>query len=828
MEAAGGGSGAAGNGVSLLGVSDVQRIGGVLLSVLGHSKHNGVLENAHAGLLQVCERLLSSDDVSYRLVCGWLEELMSRIRVADDDSWLRRSRGIAFALLAILKAQPTHRPAVLLSQAMDAVLKEAVKAASTSVDGLSEWRSAVHGLNLLRSLFRDSSVHVGCLPYVTAALEASVGGFSHPVWAVRNSALISFAPIALKAMRAQYNQQMAQQSGMTATELFSLYPELRPLLLCHLQLATATPTAASHMHPTLYPLLLILSRLRAAHSAASEPRTADMRPFVDALHCLAAHPHQQARRMAARALVALTFTEQQQTVICEVAQQLPVSALEQRRTPTDWNTVDGRLLQLTALFDVRQSQRDRSSESRWLESLVDELLAREWLGSPAVPIPAIRVAYLQLLVSALLSLSDRHHYRSLSQLRGCLTSLAVCCEQPVSFSFVGVGGAGMRSRAASLLVRLLLAAREAVDVTPMCLSLLSDLDVGVRHAVMQTVQFAVLPLRHGLTARLSLAAVHSSLCASLADLSHPPTLSVALRLLTHLDEHLLTVAEGTRDVSLAEPHLWPLLLAAASSDNVEVQAAALPCLGRSVRAAVSGYLQAHSPSVAALRDVLSRCTAWLCCLSECSDDLRVPAVRHAAWLSVNQSGCLQLTALPAARRQHIQLDLDPPIVVSGLRPSALWPGPPWCVRSLIDVSLWLWQLVVRAMCDESAAIRDDAAALAYVALTHSDTLSPAVSSRPHLQPLPSPLPSTLSASSRTRLPAVSVPSAVLERSFAHIASTFSSEQAITFTLASFTAHSSDGQRPTRHKARLHSVLPSTATACSHRMSPLLEPLSVGP
>ena len=505
--------------VSLLSVSDVQRVGGVFLSVLGHSKHNGVLENAHVGLLQVCERLLSSDDTAYRVVNGWLEELMRRISSVDDDSWLRRSRGIAFALLAILKAQPSHRPPLLLSRAMECVVEQANKAASTSADNLEQWRSAVHGLNLLRSLFRDSSLHVGCLPYVTAALEASVGGFSHPVWAVRNSALISFAPIALKAIRAQYNQQMKQHSGMTASELFALYPELQPFLLRHLARASATVDAVTQIHPTLYPLLMIFSRLRAGHNAASEQRATDVRPFAEALHSLASHPHYQARRMAARALLALTDTEKQQTDMDEIALLLPDTVAVQRPHHNGWNGIEGRLLQLTALFEAWCS-RPHSSSDGWLASFVGQLSACEWLGSTVVPAPAIRIAYLSLLTSALLALPESHSLRSLPRMRVCLSSLAACCSPPIPSSFAGFGCSAMRSQAASLLLRVLLSVTEPVDATSVCLSLLSDRDVGVRRAVMQTVLFVLATDR--VDARLSIASVHSSVCSSLTELSHPP------------------------------------------------------------------------------------------------------------------------------------------------------------------------------------------------------------------------------------------------------------------------------------------------------------------
>ena len=147
-----------GEAASLLTLEQLNHIGGLFLSILSHSKHNGVLENAHAGLLQVCERLLSLSDATYDLVHSWLTRLLAGMGSADDDSWLRRSRGSAFALLAILQRQPSYRPPLLFAQAMARLLHMAGMTSSTSP---TSWKSAVHGLNLLRSLYKDAALHVG-------------------------------------------------------------------------------------------------------------------------------------------------------------------------------------------------------------------------------------------------------------------------------------------------------------------------------------------------------------------------------------------------------------------------------------------------------------------------------------------------------------------------------------------------------------------------------------------------------------------------------------------------------------------------------------------
>ncbi len=57
----------------------------------------------------------------------------------------------------------------------------------------------VHALNILKAVFRESSVSQAVLPHVAMATQAAIDGFASPLWAVRNSATQLFGKVTLEA-----------------------------------------------------------------------------------------------------------------------------------------------------------------------------------------------------------------------------------------------------------------------------------------------------------------------------------------------------------------------------------------------------------------------------------------------------------------------------------------------------------------------------------------------------------------------------------------------------------------------------------------------------
>ena len=259
-------SGSSATSSSPFSLADLRSIGSLFFAILACSKHNGVLENAHEGLLGVCSALLESGCESLVSLVSheWLGTLLAMIAEPwQGDSWIRRSRGIAYCLLAILQAEPSASKQPASEQEVRAILEAAASsgtfvfdasslAANASgssgsgsasmlgrcmaqlmrmaqvdtssvgpvspVTGLHEkgWQLKVHALNILRAIFRDSCLAVEALPYVAPALQISIIGFAHSSWAVRNSSLITFGALLSKAVRAQVRSNVGGGGGAAA------------------------------------------------------------------------------------------------------------------------------------------------------------------------------------------------------------------------------------------------------------------------------------------------------------------------------------------------------------------------------------------------------------------------------------------------------------------------------------------------------------------------------------------------------------------------------------------------------------------------------------
>jgi hypothetical protein len=124
----------------------------------------GVLDKAHAALLEMCECLMVSREAAMiGLVMEWLDSLLRTIRNQEHtESWIRRSAGLPYCFMALLQAEPSRRQSVLMGHAV----KELLALARNSVN----WRTTVHGLNVLRAIFRDSTVALDAMPFVAGNL----------------------------------------------------------------------------------------------------------------------------------------------------------------------------------------------------------------------------------------------------------------------------------------------------------------------------------------------------------------------------------------------------------------------------------------------------------------------------------------------------------------------------------------------------------------------------------------------------------------------------------------------------------------------------------
>ena len=148
--------------------------------LLLETKHRGAFEQVHCGFSQLCAALWRSADEKLRsLPADWLRQVMQDLRSSESAAKLcrtRRSAGLPFMIQAILAppAEFSTRPEVL-----DEALKDLLDIASGS-----EPEGRLHGLNILRMLFRDARLGQLIGPHVARALILAIDGFEAPLWPV--------------------------------------------------------------------------------------------------------------------------------------------------------------------------------------------------------------------------------------------------------------------------------------------------------------------------------------------------------------------------------------------------------------------------------------------------------------------------------------------------------------------------------------------------------------------------------------------------------------------------------------------------------------------
>ncbi|CAM9200948.1 unnamed protein product [Ectocarpus sp. 13 AM-2016] len=317
---------------SLLAAKDVTAIGETLLETLLSLKHMGCVASAQAALQTVCETVLHGGRRNApltRLPSLWLDQLLGQLAGEKQEFVLRRSTGLAFTFMAILRAEPRSVEPVLLPRSMGHLLAMAKAHEDQSKDNESkntdntgddtqvapekrvdegaskgDWKSTVHAMNVLRVIFVDATLADDVGPYVTEATMAAVCGFEHPVWAVRNSSMMLFSSIMQRAVGGAKNaaepagkplsdgtkRPHSARAAVTAEAFFQQHPKLHPFLLSELERATscipeagtgssgekeglraaaAAAAARAEMHPVLYPILLLLARLKAGGETSS-------------------------------------------------------------------------------------------------------------------------------------------------------------------------------------------------------------------------------------------------------------------------------------------------------------------------------------------------------------------------------------------------------------------------------------------------------------------------------------------------------------------------------------------------------------------------------
>ncbi|CAG9466485.1 unnamed protein product [Pedinophyceae sp. YPF-701] len=305
-------------------------VGEMLMHTMRESKHRGALEKTGLALQVVATSLRRSRSPALsRVPDEWERATLAHIRRPGQglDDVTRRSAGLPYAALALVRSEPPGVPRAALPRCVEALLGVAEDDGSGSAAGA--W-PRIHAFNCLREIFQCASITADTAAYHSRALATSIRALAAPQWEVRNAASLSFTALAIKILGFRNNaSDLASQRGpgyiygaevatgggrrtLTAAEFFARYPSLHGFMLGELRAAAAwSGGGALSVHPSLFPVLAVLSRLRPSHaSTAPAPGgsavTADLRAFRETLlRCAARARHAHVRRLAAMAIAAL-------------------------------------------------------------------------------------------------------------------------------------------------------------------------------------------------------------------------------------------------------------------------------------------------------------------------------------------------------------------------------------------------------------------------------------------------------------------------------------------------------------------------------------------
>ncbi|KAK6129242.1 hypothetical protein DH2020_036951 [Rehmannia glutinosa] len=431
---------------AMLDLQQLETIGNHFLEVLLKMKHNGAIDKTRAGFTALCNRLLCSNDPRLcKLTESWMEQLMERTVAKGQtvDDLLRRSAGIPAAFIAFFLSEPEGTPKRLLPRALrwliDVVKKsltDQTKANSSSSDSCSGFSSkssqttgctlppdingnkkiskfrdegvvpTVHAFNVLRAAFNDTNLSTDTSGFCAEALIISIRSFSSSYWEIRNSACLAYTAL-VRRMIGFLNIQKRESArrALTGLEFFHRYPTLHTFLLNELKVATDLLLEGSSerlrsnlknaVHPSLCPMLILLSRLKPSPISSETGDSLDPFLFMPFIRRCSFQSNYRIRVLASGALTGLVSNEKLQTVIFNIASELPcqkshiitpdssTTSNSTNKTSDSFNSIHGILLQLNSLLDTNcRNLSDSSKKDAILHELIQILATRSWIGRP--------------------------------------------------------------------------------------------------------------------------------------------------------------------------------------------------------------------------------------------------------------------------------------------------------------------------------------------------------------------------------------------------------------------------------------------------------------
>ncbi|XP_021346586.1 uncharacterized protein LOC110445988 isoform X1 [Mizuhopecten yessoensis] len=368
-------------------VDTIQNISQVFLNILTNCRHKGVIEGCRSAFARFCASLFASSNQELIQVPELIlkESLSTLVTKATSTSTTRMSAGLPIIIQTIVSCERKYKKTKLLQTALDSLFHITSLPLASQLDDKFDLPQ-VHGLNILNSLYSDSSLTASLTPYIEGAVKLVVDSFGSPAWAIRNAATRLFSALVTKIFGPKINWEEGACNTLSFQEFAAHYPELPPFMLGQLDKALQTDIGAvDKLHPSLFPVLTLLSHLgptetvKQQHSLITE--------FQSRIGFLLASPVYYLRHLTASAFVAMVTVQSVGDSLMGLLKDIPQTPCPSHK----YNRLHGILLCLEKILVIHNIR-----EADVLE-VVDLLMTRHWIGSDPSVCPLIKNTFLAVL-----------------------------------------------------------------------------------------------------------------------------------------------------------------------------------------------------------------------------------------------------------------------------------------------------------------------------------------------------------------------------------------------------------------------------------------------
>ncbi|XP_033735737.1 thyroid adenoma-associated protein homolog isoform X2 [Pecten maximus] len=366
-------------------VETVHRISQVFSNILTNCRHKGVIEGCRSAFSRYCFSLFTSSNRELNQMPELIlkESLSTLVTKATSTSTTRMSAGLPIIIQTIVSCERKYKKTKLLQTALDSLFHITSLPLAAELDDKFDLPQ-VHGLNILNSLYSDSSLTASLTPYIEGAVKLVVDSFGSPAWAIRNAATRLFSSLVTKMFGPRKSLEEGACNTLSFQEFASHYPELPPFMLRELDKALLTDiSAVDKLHPSLFPVLTLLSHL----GPTVQQQQSQITEFQGRIQFLLASPVYYLRQLTASAFVAMVPVNSVRDTLIGLLKDIPENLCPSHMC----NRLHGTLLCLEKILVIHNISEADASEVMGL------LKTRAWIGCDPAVCPLIKHTFLTVL-----------------------------------------------------------------------------------------------------------------------------------------------------------------------------------------------------------------------------------------------------------------------------------------------------------------------------------------------------------------------------------------------------------------------------------------------